>query len=87
MHWSLNKFTKVVSENFFQIQSEFSVQSKSEKILMENHYKTIFGPVRTVGDKSRVLKCEKKYTQCPFISIVNNSIQDSLPSTPFYFGQ
>ena len=33
---------------FSQTLSQFSIQRTIEKILMDNHYKTIFGPVRTI---------------------------------------
>ena len=38
----------VVSDKYiFKVQSEFSVQGTTKNFLIENHYKTIYGSVRS----------------------------------------
>ena len=55
--WSLNSFIMVVCENFFQVQSEFSVESTAKKrFFTDGHSKTNHGPVRTECTSVRVVK-------------------------------
>ena len=40
--WLVNSFIMVLYETFFKVQSKFSVQSSTKKILIDNHFKSIY---------------------------------------------
>ena len=54
---SVNSYIMIVNEDFFKVQSEFSVQSTIKKhFLIGDQYETIYRAVRTQCSSCRVMK-------------------------------
>ena len=50
----------VVYKNFFKVQSEFSVHNITENILIDDRYKTIYGPVKRECYFCRVIESNER---------------------------
>ena len=59
--WSVNSFVMIVSDKFFS--QKFLSKVRLKKFVINNHYKTIYRPVRTESSSWKVSKMMANHLQ------------------------